>query len=56
MAGVGAGDFDRIGVILTIPWWRERFRDENRWWEKRDESLDTPPRVPGGMPGPGSGS
>ncbi|MAU01086.1 MAG: hypothetical protein CL608_28405 [Anaerolineaceae bacterium] len=35
-----------LGIVLTIPWWRDRLRQENRWWEKRDEPLDTPPRIP----------
>lgn len=34
-----------LGVILTIPWWRERLRQEGMWWEERDEPLDTPPRA-----------
>jgi len=34
-----------LGVILTIPWWRERLRQEGMWWEKQDEPLDTPPRA-----------
>jgi hypothetical protein len=33
-----------LGIMMTIPWWRERLRRENVWWEKRGEPLDTPPR------------
>ncbi len=38
-----------LGVALTIPWWRERLKHESVWWNKRDEPLDTPPRVPAGL-------
>lgn len=34
-----------FGVLLTIPWWWQRLRQENVWWEKRDEPLDPPPRA-----------
>lgn len=37
-----------LGIALTVPWWRKRLESESVWWEKRDEPLDTPPRVPGG--------
>lgn len=36
-----------LGVILIIPWGRERLQREGLWWEKRDGPLDTPP--PAGM-------
>lgn len=42
IAGIGL----LLGPILTIPWWIERFRKESQWYEKRDEPLDGPPRVP----------
>lgn len=35
-----------LGPLLTLPWWHERLKDESRWWEKRNEPLDGPPRVP----------
>lgn len=35
-----------LGPLLTLPWWYERLKDESRWWAKRDEPLDRPPRVP----------
>ncbi len=35
-----------LGVGLTVPWFRERLQRENVWWEKRDEPLDKPPRIP----------
>lgn len=42
VAGIGI----LVGPILTIPWWLDRFRQEEKWFEKRDEPLDGPPRVP----------
>lgn len=35
-----------LGPLLTLPWWHKRLKDESKWWEKRDEPLDGPPRVP----------
>ena len=35
-----------LGPLLTIPWWLERLRHEEQWFEKRDDALDGPPRVP----------
>jgi hypothetical protein len=40
----GAGIF--LGPLLAVPWWLERLRREEKWFEKRDEPLDGPPRVP----------
>lgn len=42
VAGIGL----LLGPLLTLPWWRHRLKDESRWWEKREEPLDGPPRVP----------
>ncbi|MFW6097331.1 MAG: hypothetical protein ACOC9Z_04610 [Chloroflexota bacterium] len=42
IAGIGI----LLGPILTVPWWIEYFRQESQWYEKRDEPLDGPPRVP----------
>lgn len=42
VAGIGL----LLEPLLTLPWWRHRLKDESRWWEKRDEPLDGPPRVP----------
>lgn len=41
-AGIGL----LLGPILTIPWWIKYFRKESQWYEKRDEPMDGPPRVP----------
>lgn len=35
-----------LGPMLTIPWWLNRLRQEEKWFEKRDEAVDGPPRVP----------
>ena len=34
-----------LGVSLTIPWWRQRLRQEEAWWQERDERLKGPPRA-----------
>jgi hypothetical protein len=35
-----------LGPLLAVPWWRERLRREEKWFEKRDEPLEGPPRIP----------
>ena len=42
IAGIGL----LLGPILTIPWWQHRLRREQKWFEKRDEPVEGPPRVP----------
>ena len=36
-----------LGVMLMLPWWRDRLQQESEWWEMHDEPLDTWP--PAGM-------
>lgn len=42
IAGIGI----LLGPLLTIPWWLARLRQEEKWFEKRDDPLDSAPRVP----------
>ncbi|HSM58387.1 MAG TPA: hypothetical protein VK879_19690 [Candidatus Sulfomarinibacteraceae bacterium] len=42
IAGIGL----LLGPLLTIPWWRYRLREEEKWLEKRDEPIEGPPRIP----------
>lgn len=35
-----------LGPLLTIPRWLQRLRQEKKWFEKRDEPVEGPPRVP----------
>ena len=34
-----------LGVLLTVPWWRRRLRQEEAWWQERDEPVKGPPRA-----------
>lgn len=34
-----------LGLVLTMPWWRERLQQEEVWWQKRDEPVKGPPRA-----------
>lgn len=45
-AAINAGIGLLLGPLLTLPWWIRRLQREAQWFEKRDDKVDGPPRLP----------